>query len=418
VTDTSLQAQVDAQLLEQGSFAPLELLFNSGRLLYSDYEAWRRRELEFLDAALMGNSDKIKAELEQAIAYAKRMGLVEQAQEFLPWHVDTAPSSEASGAEVGNRTFKQPAGQVDRPLRISMDPKLQRLIGSRYLRAQNLPQMDLFFDNPIVALTNGIVQSLSTRNLPNAQRQLDQLYAQAPTHADLAAFDQLLAALGHLGHPIETPRDELTFLVELTPTARRLLGAQARDLLSPLWQQLATALSAVAFNPEEPDLHPSFALCQAQDWPAVSDCVPREPNWQSHAPLCLRVVEAAFHRRRRVEALAAWCHVCWRAPASASDFVSRLRQPELTSLWHRFQDEEASLPEADFPSWLLIQEPALVLQLAQDLAPSDTAPENNYRTVHRCLTARRARRAAEELNERKTLQTTNPALFQLLKTSA
>jgi hypothetical protein len=119
-----------------------------------------------------------------------------------------------------------------------------------------------------------------------------------------------------------------------------------------------------------------------------------------------------------VEALAAWCHVCWRAPASASDFVSRLRQPELTSLWHRFQDEEESLAEADFPAWLLIQEPALVLQLAQDLAPSGTAPEDNYRTVHRCLTARRARRAADELNERKTLQTTNPTLFQLLKTSA
>jgi len=454
VTDTSLQAQVDAQLLEQGSFAPLELLFNSGRLLYSDYEGWRRRELEFLDGALMGNSDKIRAELEQAIAYAKRMGLVEQPQEFLPWHTDTASSLAGFGgggggagagaaAGAGGHAFKQPAGQADRPLRISMDPQLQRLIGSRYLRAQNVPQLDLFFDNPIVALTNGIVQSLSTRNLPNAQRQLDQLYAQAPTHADLAAFDQLLAALGHLGHPIESPRDELTFLIELTPTARRLLGAQSRDLLSPLWQQLATAVAEVAFDPAEPDLHRSFALCQAQDWPAVSDCVLREPNWQSHTPLCLRVVESAFHRRRRVEALAAWCHVCWRTPSSASapeasapgasasspsasgtsapsisDFVSRLRQPELTSLWHRFLDEEDPLPEADFPSWLLIQEPALVLQLAEDLAPAATAPEECYRCVHRCLTARRARRTAEELEQRKVLQTTNPVLFQLLKTSA
>ena len=470
MTDTSLQAQVDAQLLEQGSFAPLELLFNSGRLLYSDYEAWRRRELEFLDGALMGNSDKIKAELEQAIGYAKRIGLVEQSQEFLPWHTDAVPSLAAGSADrapastaslmtaPGNDAAKQRTGRADQPLRISMDPKLQRLIGSRYLRAQNLPQMDLFFDNPIVALTNGIVQSLTTRNLPNAQRQLDQLYAQAPTHADLAAFDQLLAALGHLGHPIAAPRDELTFLIELTPTARRLLGAQSRDLLSPLWQQLATALADVAFNPEDPDLHRSFALCQAQDWPAVSDCVTREPHWQSHAPLCLRVVEAAFHRRRRVEALAAWCHVCWRAPTSASassaspssassssasasnasassasassaspssisassisDFVSRLRQPELTSLWSRFLDEQDPLPEADFPSWLLIQEPALVLQLAEDLATTGTLAEVTYRTVHRCLTARRSRRTSDELTERKTLQTTNPTLFQLLKTSA
>ena len=403
MTDTSLQAQVDAQLLEQGAFAPLELLFNTGRLLYSDYESWRRRELELLDGALMGNPDKIKAELQQAIGYARRIGLVEQPQEFLPWH------TEGTAADSSSNT---------RPLRISMDTQLQKLLCSRYIRAQNLPQMDLFFDNPIVALTNGIVQALAIRNLPDAQRQLDQLYAQAPTHSDLAAFDQLLAALGHLGHAVEDPRAELTFLEQVSPTARRLLGAQSRDLLSPLWIQLAGALANAAFNPEEPNLHRSFAFTQAQDWAAVSDCIARELNWQWHAALCLRMADSAFHRRRRVEALAAWCHVCWRAPESASDSATRLRQPELSLLWNRFLDEEDPLTEVDFPSWLLIQEPALVLQLAEDLPPADTPAEEHYRTVHRCLRARRARRQDEELAQRKLLQKSNPALFQLLKTSA
>jgi hypothetical protein len=401
--DTSLQAQVDAQLLEQGAFAPLELLFNSGRLLYSDYEGWRRREIELLDSALMGSSDKIKAELEKAIGYARRIGLVEQSQEFVAWHTESAPTD---------------AGRNGRPLRISMDPQLQRLVGCRYIRAQNVPQLDLFFDNPVVALTNGIVQALAIRNLPDAQRQLDQLYAQAPTHADLASFDQLLAALAHLGHPVEEPRGELAFLGEVTPTARRILGAQSRDFLSPLWQQLAGALAAESFNPEEPNLHRSYALSQAQDWAAVSDCIMRELNWQRSAPLCLRMVESAFHRRRRVEALAAWCHVCWGAPASAPEAVTRLRQPELTSLWNRFQDEEEPLSEVDFPAWLLIQEPALVLQLAEDLAPTDAVAEESYRIVHRCLRARRARGQEEELKQRKILQTIHPALFQLLKTSA
>ena len=400
MTDTSLQAQVDAQLLEQGAFAPLELLFNTGRLLYSDYESWRRRELELLDGALMGNTDKIKAELGQAIGYARRIGLVEQPQEFLPWHTEGAPADSTNSS---------------RPLRISMDTQLQKLIGSRYIRAQNLPQMDLFFDNPIVALTNGIAQALATRNLPDAQRRLDQLYAQAPTHADLAAFDQLLAALSHLGHAVEDTRAELGFLLEVAPTARRLLGAQSRDLLSPLWLQLAGALSGATFDPEEPNLHRSFAFSQAQDWAAVSDCIPRELHWQWHAPLCLRLVESAFHRRRRVEALAAWCHVCWRAPASASESATRLRQPELTSIWNRFLDEEDPLPEGDFPSWLLIQEPALGLQLAEDLPPLETPAEEHYRCVHRCLRARRARRQDEELAERKRLQKSNPVLFELLK---
>lgn len=396
-------------MLEQGAFAPLELLFNSGRLLYSDYESWRRREIDFLDAVLMGNPDKIKAELDQAVSYARRIKLVEQPQEFHAWHSDSDP-----GAGAPN----------DRPLRISLDPQLQRLIGSRYIRAQSVPQMDLFFDNPVVALTNGIVQALTTRNLPAAQRQLDQLYAQAPTHADLAAFDQLLAALGHLGHAVGSPREESAFLLEVAPTARRLLGGQARDLLSPLWTQVAQALAEVPFDPSAPELHRSFALTQAQDWAGASDSIRAEPDWQQHAALCLRRVESAFHQRHRIGALEAWCHFCWRSPTNTSQAVSKLRQPELTELWQRFQDDEEAasgagehraLSESDFPATLLLSEPGLVQQLPETLPTQDTPSERHYRTIHRWIQARRARRHDEELALRKTLQANHPALFEVLK---
>ena len=85
---TQLQAQVDAQLMEQGAFAPLDLLFNSGRLMYGDYEAWRRGEIELLDEILMGDRQKILAEVEQATAYARSIGLVEQPQELSAWGPD------------------------------------------------------------------------------------------------------------------------------------------------------------------------------------------------------------------------------------------------------------------------------------------------------------------------------------------
>jgi hypothetical protein len=288
-------------------------------------------------------------------------------------------------------------------------------MASRYVRAQSVPQMDLFFDNPVVALTNGIVQALATRNLPGAQRQLDQLYAQAPTHSDLAAFDQLLAALGHLGHPVEEPRQELAFLLEATPTARRLLGSQSRDLLAPLWTQLAQALQNTRFDTKEPNLHPSFALSQAHDWAGAADSVLSEPDWQQHPALCLRLTESAFQRRQRVAALAAWSQVCWRAPEEATRAVSQLRQPELTSLWQRFLDNE-TLTESDFPAWLLMSEPGLVLQLAEDLA-TGTPAEEAYRCIHRWVHARRARKHDEELSLRKALQSVHPELFNLLKRS-
>jgi hypothetical protein len=399
--ETELQAQVDAQLLEQGAFAPLDLLFNSGRLFYSDYEAWRRREIDLLDEVLMGDRAKILAEMERAVAYARSIGLVEQPQEFSAWG--------ASGATG-------PA------LRVSADPKLHRLIGTRYLPAQNAPQMDLFFDNPVVALTNGIARSLSARNSVESQRQLDRLYVQAPNHPDLAAFDQLVRGLDDLSRPVDDLRGRLEFLNAIGPTARHLLGSGSRDYLSPLWRHLADSLDGHAYSPDEPNLHRSFALSQAQDWAGVSDSIAGEVEWWLQAPLCLRFADSAFRRRRRVEALTAWCHLCWLAPDRAADGVSRLRQADLTGLWQLFLDCEEetagpALTPADFPAWLLLHEPGLARQLSVDLPRGSSPAEENYRCVHRWIHAHRAHQQQEEMALRKTLQQSQPVLFEVLKRS-
>jgi hypothetical protein len=408
--DIELQTQIDTQILEQGAFAPLEFLIDSGRLIHGDYESWRRREINSLDDVLMGSKEKIRTLLESAGGYARSIGLVEQPQTFYAW----TSGAIDDGAE---------------PLRLSVDAQLNRLIGSRYVPAQNAPQMDLFFHNPVVALTNGIVRALSARNLDETHRQLDRLYAQAPNHADLAAFDRLLAALSHLDRPIDDPRQELAFLLDITPAAKRLLGWEARDLLSPLWRQLADALSDQAFSIVEPNLHRSFALIQAQDWPGATEAVHREPQWWLHAPLCLRMAQSCFYQQRRSDALTAWFHLCWRAPAeAAADALDNHRQPDtsISALWRRFVDfeeelwprgvpPESALAPADFPAWLLLREPGLNLQLAVDLAVGNTPAEEAYRTVHRWIDARRANRSADELALRKALQADHPVLFRYLK---
>jgi len=406
--DIELQTQIDTQILEQGAFAPLEFLIDAGRLIHGDYEGWRRREISSLDDVLMGSKEKIRAQLESAAGYARSIGLVEQPQTFYAW---------ASGA----------VDHSDEPLRISADAQLHRLIGSRYVPAQDAPQMDLFFDNPVVALTNGIVRALSARNLGETQRQLDRLYAQAPNHADLASFDRLLAALGHLGRPIDDPRQELEFLLDIAPAAKRLLGWAARDLLAPLWRQLADALRSQPFSIGEPNLHRSFALTKAQDWPGAADAVRREPQWWLHTPLCLRLAQSCFYQQRRSDALTAWFHLCWHAPAEAAEALDSRRQPDtgIAALWRQFVDSEEELPRgapiesaltaADFPSWLLLREPGLNLQLAVDLAPGKTLAEETYRTVHRWIDARRANRTADELALRKALQADHPVLFRYLK---
>lgn len=405
--DNALQKQVDDQLLEQGAFTVLELLLASGRLAYSDYESWRRQEIEFLDGVLMGSPEKIRTQIEQSVNYARSIGLVEQQQEFTAWQTD-APTS-------------------NKPLRISEQPQLQRLIAGRFIPAQQAPQMDLFFDNPIAALINGIARALAATNAADAQRQLDRLYEIAPTHSDLAGFDRLLAALNHLGQPIGALQQELDFLLDTAPTAKRLLGSQWRELLTPLWRQLADALEGKLFVAEQPHLHRSFALSQAQDWASVSACVLKEPQWWQHPALCLQLAHSGAFQHRRIESLTGWFHLCWHAPAQAAEAFSKPQKPDagVGAAWQEFlaaeddladeDADEAALAPSDFPAWMLLHEPGLARQLDIDLAQTQTPGEEHYRCVHRWIEARRLQRKDEELAQRKALQNGHAVLFKYLK---
>ena len=396
VVDPVLQGQVDAQLMEQGAYSALELLFNVGRLSHGDYESWRRGELERLDAALMGDPDKIRRQLEAAAAHARNIGLIEQPQEFEQW---------------------QREGGGSRKLRISSDATLERLIAARFVPAAEVPQLDLFFDNPIVALTNGIVRALAARNAEEAQRLLDRLYAQAPTHADLAGYDRLLAALGHLDLIVGDVRSELDFLLQLTPTAKRLLGGQARDLLAPLWRQLAAALADLPYQHEQPNLHRSFALGEAQEWAAVNACILEERDWWQHEVLCTRLAHSSLHQQQRARAIEAWSHLCWQWPQRAAQLLEeRHSDRQLSAYWQLFADGDADVEPsaADFPAWLLLHEQGLSQQLGEDLPRGTTAGEQHYRCVHRLLQARRAQRSQDEMALRRELRAAQPMLFAKL----
>ncbi len=405
--DSELQKQVDDQLLEQGAFTVVELLLAIGRLAYPDYESWRRQEIEFLDGVLMGSPEKIRAQIEQSVSYARSIGLVEQPQEFTVWHSD-APAS-------------------NKPLRISAQADMHRLIAGRFIPAQQAPQMDLFFDNPVAALTNGIARALASANAADAQRQLDRLYEIAPTHSDLAGYDRLVSALSHLGQPIEDVRQELGFLLETAPTAKRLLGSQWRELSTPLWRRLADALKSQPFSADEPQLHRAFALAQAQDWAGVSASVLEEPNWWRQPTLCLQLAQSGAFQHRRVESLTGWFALCWHAPATAAEALSKTQQPDagVGKAWQEFLAAEDDLAEddsedlafapSDFPAWMLLHELGLFRQMSIDLARAATVGEEHYRCVHRWLEARRAQNKEDELAERKALQASHPLLFRYLK---
>jgi hypothetical protein len=237
----------------------------------------------------------------------------------------------------------------------------------------------------------------------------------------------LLATLHRLGQPIDDAQQELAFLLDTMPSAKRLLGAQWRELLTPLWRQLADALEGQPFSASQPQLHRSFALSQAQDWANVTACVLKEPLWWQQPSLCLHLAYSGAFQHRRIEALTGWFNLCWHSPAEAAAALNKSQQPDagVGVAWQKFlaaEDElgdadtnDSALTPCDFPAWMLLHEAGLARQLSMDLAQTHTPGEERYRCVHRWIDARREQRRDDELALRKALQASQPMLFRYLK---
>jgi len=397
----NVQSQVNGQLMEHGAFAPLELLIAIGRLAYTDYECWRMGALEFLDQALLGSPTRIRALLASAIAYAEKIGLVAEHQEFTAWNT---------------------AGQMT-TLKMSADEAMHKLLSLRFVAKQNTPQLDMFYNNPVVVLVNSVVDALVRRALNDAQHYLDRLYQQAPTHADLAVFDQLVEALRASDQAITNPQVELLALQRLNPLAKRLLSTRSRDFLVPLWRRLAKALEGFAFSSTTPNLHNSYILAQAQDFHGVSQSILSETSWWSQETLCVRLAECGYLRQVRSEALIAWCYLCWQFPNKVPELLDSgsWADTNITNLWYLFcgLEEQLALAEAlpteHFPAWLLLYEPGLCHSLVEDLPEITTASTQLYRVTHQLVVARQAGKSERELELRRQLQVLQPVLLSYLK---
>jgi len=155
--EAELQAQVDAQLMEQGAFAPLDLLFTRP-LDLQRLRGVAASEVELLDDVLMGDPAKILAELEQAATYARNIRLVEQPQDFLRGGRNRAQASPCD---------QRPAGPAA-PHRLPLPACTKRTADGFVLR-QSRRHLDQRYR-----------AALCARNATEGQRQLDRLYVQAP----------------------------------------------------------------------------------------------------------------------------------------------------------------------------------------------------------------------------------------------
>lgn len=403
---SNVQGLVDQQLLEQGAFSPVEFLLATGRLLYSDYERWRRGEVGNLEEVLLGNPERIRAQVGQAVEYGRGIGLVAEEQCWVPW---------IAGASRGRETREN--------LRISADEAFHNLVCQRFLLPDEVPQLDMFFHSPAVVLANSIAEALAGRDAAGARQQLDKLYREAPNHPELAAFDRLLAALCRCEQPVVDLAGEMADLQTVAPVARQLLGSCSRDYLVPLWRRLLVPLDGRGFSAEEPLLHASYVLAQVQDWPGVSAAVQAQSAWWEHAELCRRLVESGCRRGDRVESLTAWYYLCWLHPESALASLTAGDPPDrgIHASWQCFLEFEDSLPPEervgieDFPAWLLLHEPGLARALPSAFEVDVRETQQAFHLAQCLSLAQGSANGAGDLELRRALLDLHPALFRYFK---
>ena len=327
--------------LDQGEYQPLEYLLQEGRLSYTDYEAWRSGQLEYLDEALFGDPEHIGQQLAEAEDYLQRRGWEVEPGRYKAWHGARSPSR----------------SQV---LRFSADRMLNDCFHRHYRKPQDQPQLDLFTDSPATSLANGIAGALADRNPKEARRLLARLCDVAPDHVRLGEFERLTEAAERLDAPVDDISTEFQYLqATLTPLADSLLGQASRNLLIPLWQRLSVVLQDRPYRADESELHLSYTAAEAQDWIDARRAVEREPDWQSDPVLLLRHARACERTHDDAAALPSWFTLCWSYPQHAEAVESTINH-ELRHQWETFQDLDPVLPIRSFPAWLLLSRPGLI----------------------------------------------------------
>ena len=339
---TEVQAAVQQLVMEQGEYAPLELLLATNRLAYEDYRAWREGRIETLDAVLADGNRETRAWLEMAQAWAEELGLAPEQTEHHGW-----------GSNAGT------------VLTTSADSALNALLNTRFLHAREHAQLDLFLDSAQTAAVNELLDALTARDAVGARRALDRLVRLDRDHGQRFHAAKLISAL-------EAPAPEGARLGveqlermerEWAPAASALLGARRRDFLAPLWRDIGLALDPIPFNPGNPGRHASRAYREGLDWEGMRRSVLAVPRYETEPVLLARLAEAHWRMRERARAIETWFALCRVAPEEFARLIEAPDFPDWTlrTAWRVAVESalELEMTPAWFPAWALLEEPGL-----------------------------------------------------------
>ena len=385
-----VQAAVQQLVMEHGEYSPLELLLATNRLGYEDYRAWCEGRLASLDDVLAGGPHEMRAWLERAQAWAGTLGLDPEPAVHQGWE-------ENAGTD----------------LVACADPSLNALLSTRFRRASEHDQLDLFIDSARIVAVNALLDALASRDAGEARKALERLIELDRDDGQRVQAAALIAALeAPAPQGSEQGLERLDRMErEWIPAASALLGTRRRDFLAPLWRDAGRALASVRFDPHHPGRHASRAYREGLDWESLRRSVLAVPGYEREPVLLARLAEAEWRLRHRTQAIESWFALCRLAPEEFERLIEAPNFPDwaLRTAWLGAleQDLEPEMSPAWFPAWMLLEEPGLASVLAPRHADDD--PSRAFDAVSALLAHSGLDERSIEL--RRALQAIHPGLL-------
>lgn len=380
-------SDIEHALMQQGNFCLLDWLLHNNHIFYTDYELWRYGKVNYLEVKINLEADVFANIIESVNTLSENLQLESQQQEYYSW-------------------LEQP-----RRLKISKNKDLERELTQRWVRPEDLPQMDLFMDNAAVAIENTLLETLAARQFDRAQIQLEKLTGLNPAHDKLGDYQDLLN-YGH--HMLNHSIDQLSIGAEfegleneVTPLARTILRQGARDYLAFAWRRLAENLKVQVFDPIQEKHHSSYALMQIPDWRGALASLSEEAERYQQPTLLLRMAQCFEALKKTQQALLYWCLLMELNAEACESAIEAKISPVVWELWQDFWDVNEHFPLAFFPAYLFLRQPGLIHYL-------DEIPPLKSPAIIAVIDAIQARvKKEDEIPYRKKLQGISPMLLQL-----
>ncbi len=383
-------AAIDNYLGEQGYFNLLDWLLAEHMLAYSDYEKWRYGKLASLSEAIELDNKALIALCKQSNKLCKKLKLCDEYLPYLSWD-----------------------GQQQKTLKVDSDSTVQEAFCKKWLRAQDVPQLDLFMDNSAIVAENNLCDALGNRQFDKAQTLINELTEINPNNAKLGGFQSLLIYSQHITQsPLvasEALEAELQGLEdEVAPLAQSLLQRGARDYLAVAWQRMAYSLESIPYDGSNPKLHASYAMAQIPDWQTVVKQLLDNPKTFEHVDLIIRLADAFYFLNDQAKSCYCWAIAFERAPQQAELHIEKSKPISVYSLWEKFIDLNDAWPDVFFAGFILASEPSLVVQA--DYFPAFT--QSSTQLVENLMKKKLA--GDDQVSARQLIQDYSPALLRMV----